>query len=60
MARRDKAIIPGVYPKNTAIVEALSRGEIAVGFVNHYYLESSSKKIPTRLWLTTLQMMSAP
>ena len=33
-----------VYPKNTPIVEALSRGEIAVGFVNHYYSEKMRKK----------------
>lgn len=30
---------PKVYPKNVPIVEALSRGEIALGLVNHYYLE---------------------
>ncbi len=35
-----------VYPKNTPIVEALSRGEIAVGFVNHYYLEKMKAKEP--------------
>lgn len=29
---------PRVYPNNAAIVEAISRGEIDVGFVNHYYL----------------------
>jgi len=27
-----------VYPKNTPIVEAVGRGEISVGLVNHYYL----------------------
>ncbi len=37
---------PKVYPKNTAIVEALSRGEIAVGFVNHYYLEKFKAENP--------------
>ncbi len=26
------------YPNNTAIVEAVGKGEIAAGFVNHYYL----------------------
>ncbi|MCL0101839.1 iron ABC transporter substrate-binding protein [Dehalococcoidia bacterium] len=26
------------YPKNTAIVDAVGRGEVEVGFVNHYYL----------------------
>ncbi|MDJ0737452.1 MAG: iron ABC transporter substrate-binding protein [Nostocaceae cyanobacterium] len=35
-----------VYPKNTPIVEAVSRGEIAVGFVNHYYLEKMKAKNP--------------
>ncbi|WP_414575748.1 iron ABC transporter substrate-binding protein [Anabaena sp. CCY 9402-a] len=35
-----------VYPNNTSIVEALSRGEIAVGFVNHYYLERIKKENP--------------
>lgn len=29
---------PAVYPKNTPIVEAAITGEIAAGFVNHYYL----------------------
>lgn len=29
---------PKVYPKNTAIVEAVANGEVEVGFVNHYYL----------------------
>ncbi len=29
---------PGVYPKNTPIVEAVGTGEIDAGFVNHYYL----------------------
>lgn len=41
-----KANNPQVYPKNTAIVEALSRGEIAVGFVNHYYLEKFKQENP--------------
>lgn len=34
-----KANEPKVYPKNVPIVEALARGEIALGLVNHYYLE---------------------
>ena len=34
------------YPKNTPIVKALGRGEIAVGFVNHYYLEKLKKDDP--------------
>ena len=29
---------PIVYPSNTPIVEAVGSGEVAVGFVNHYYL----------------------
>ena len=29
---------PKAYPKNTPIVDATARGEIDVGFVNHYYL----------------------
>ncbi|MBO0350234.1 iron ABC transporter substrate-binding protein [Phormidium pseudopriestleyi FRX01] len=37
---------PKVYSKNTAIVEALSRGEIAVGLVNHYYLERIKAENP--------------
>lgn len=41
-----KANNPKVYPKNTAIIEALSRGEIAVGFVNHYYLEKFKQENP--------------
>ena len=33
-----KANDPVEYPKNTPIVAAVGAGEIAVGFVNHYYL----------------------
>ena len=33
-----KANDPIVYPKNTPTVEAAGKGEIHVGFVNHYYL----------------------
>lgn len=29
---------PKSYPKNTPIIEAIAKGEIDVGFVNHYYL----------------------
>jgi|TARA_B100001971_G_C18224090_1_gene559137 iron(III) transport system substrate-binding protein len=29
---------PKIYPKNTPIVDATGKGEIDVGFVNHYYL----------------------
>ncbi|GAX34172.1 iron ABC transporter substrate-binding protein [Nodularia sp. NIES-3585] len=41
-----KANDPKVYPNNTSIVEALTRGEIAVGFVNHYYLERIKQDNP--------------
>ncbi|WP_426756839.1 iron ABC transporter substrate-binding protein [Myxococcus sp. Y35] len=34
---------PRVYKNNSAIIEALSRGEIDAGFVNHYYLFSAKK-----------------
>ncbi|AFY80921.1 iron ABC transporter substrate-binding protein [Oscillatoria acuminata] len=30
---------PQVYPNNTSLVEAISRGEVAIGLTNHYYLE---------------------
>ncbi len=33
-----KANEPKVFPNNSAIVEAVGRGEIDAGFVNHYYL----------------------
>lgn len=41
-----KANNPKVYPKNIPILEALSRGEIAVGFINHYYLERLKAENP--------------
>jgi iron(III) transport system substrate-binding protein len=41
-----KANEPKVYPKNVPIVEALARGEIALGLVNHYYLERFKKENP--------------
>jgi len=34
------------YPNNASIIEALSRGEVAVGFVNHYYLEQFKRENP--------------
>lgn len=37
---------PKVYPKNGAIIEALSRGEVALGLVNHYYLERFKQENP--------------
>ena len=37
---------PQEYPKNTAIVAALGRGEIYVGFVNNYYLHRFKAENP--------------
>lgn len=34
---------PRTYKNNTAIVEALGRGEVAVGLVNHYYVFAAEK-----------------
>lgn len=39
-----KANNPRVYKNNAAIIEALARGEIDAGFVNHYYLFAAKKK----------------
>lgn len=41
-----KANNPKTYANNSSIVEALSRGEVAVGFVNHYYLEKFKQENP--------------
>ena len=41
-----KANDPQVYPNNTSIVQALTRGEIGLGFVNHYYLERIKQDNP--------------
>lgn len=38
-----KANAPRVYKNNAAIIEALGRGEIDVGLVNHYYLFAAKK-----------------
>ncbi|ATB45199.1 iron ABC transporter substrate-binding protein [Corallococcus macrosporus] len=38
---------PRVYKNNSAIIEALGRGEIDAGFVNHYYLFSAKKNNPS-------------
>jgi iron(III) transport system substrate-binding protein len=38
-----KANAPRAYKNNAAIIEALGRGEIDVGFVNHYYLHAAKK-----------------
>ncbi|HEX9695455.1 MAG TPA: iron ABC transporter substrate-binding protein [Actinomycetota bacterium] len=35
-----------VYPKNGAIVEAVAKGEVQVGFVNQYYLVQMLKEQP--------------
>jgi len=32
-----------IYPKNSAIVEAIDKGEISIGLVNHYYVWEVSK-----------------
>lgn len=37
---------PGVYPKNTPIVDAIGKGEIDVGFVNNYYLHRFQAEDP--------------
>lgn len=37
---------PRVFPNNTSILEGLTRGEVAVGFVNHYYLERIKQENP--------------
>jgi iron(III) transport system substrate-binding protein len=38
-----KANAPRTYKNNAAIIEALGRGEIDVGFVNHYYLHEAKR-----------------
>ncbi|HWO74096.1 MAG TPA: iron ABC transporter substrate-binding protein [Dehalococcoidia bacterium] len=35
-----------VYANNTAVVEAVGKGEVDVGFVNHYYLHAVRKSNP--------------
>lgn len=42
--RAMKANEPRRYKNNTAIIEALGRGEVDVGLVNHYYLYAVQKK----------------
>ncbi|HEX2172350.1 MAG TPA: iron ABC transporter substrate-binding protein [Dehalococcoidia bacterium] len=39
-----KANQPRVYPNNISIVDAVGKGEIDVGFVNHYYLYTFLKE----------------
>lgn len=34
-----------IYPKNSAIVEAIDQGEISIGLVNHYYVWEVSKAL---------------
>ncbi|MCP3102173.1 iron ABC transporter substrate-binding protein [Myxococcus sp. K15C18031901] len=41
-----KANEPRVYKNNAAVIEALGRGEIDAGFVNHYYLYAAKKTQP--------------
>jgi iron(III) transport system substrate-binding protein len=41
--RAMKANAPRAYKNNTAIIEALARGEVQVGLVNHYYLHAMSQ-----------------
>ena len=41
--RKMKANGARAYKNNTAIIEALARGEISVGLVNHYYLHAMNK-----------------
>jgi iron(III) transport system substrate-binding protein len=36
---------PKIYPKNSAIVEAIDSGEISIGLVNHYYVWEVSKAL---------------
>jgi iron(III) transport system substrate-binding protein len=38
---------PQEYANNTAIVEAVSRGEIEMGLVNHYYIARATVEDPT-------------
>jgi len=40
---------PRKYKNNTAIIEALARGEIDVGLVNHYYVFAAAKDRPEAL-----------
>jgi iron(III) transport system substrate-binding protein len=41
-----KANDPKLYEKNLQVVEAVGRGEIEVGFVNHYYLFLAKEEDP--------------
>lgn len=43
---RMKALEPRVYPKNSPQVKAVSKGEIDVGWVNHYYLHKLKASNP--------------
>jgi len=42
-----QALEPVVYPKNSPQVKAVSRGEIDIGWVNHYYLHKLRKADPS-------------
>jgi iron(III) transport system substrate-binding protein len=37
---------PKTYPSNTTVVEAVARGDVAVGLVNHYYLHNVLANTP--------------
>lgn len=41
--RKMKANAPRAYKNNAAVIEALGRGEVSVGLVNHYYLHAMNK-----------------
>lgn len=47
---------PRVYPRNSAIVQAVGAGEVEVGFVNHYYLfrflKDQGESFPARNYYT--------
>lgn len=47
--RAMKANEPRRYKNNMAVVEALGRGEVDVGLVNHYYLYAAQKRRKTPL-----------
>jgi iron(III) transport system substrate-binding protein len=43
---RIKQLQPAAYPRNSVQVQAASKGEIAIGWVNHYYVHELRKKEP--------------
>lgn len=40
------ALDPEIYPNNVSILEAVNRGEIAVGLINHYYWFENAEAEP--------------